>query len=557
MRRWQAVLGLGVGLSLAISGCKKEDPNSPEAWIEKLNSPLRSAAIQKLGELKAKEAIEPLKAAYKVGTDRAAIVSALTKIGDPSVAPLMVEALGDMDPSLATMAGDALKAWKIKNTDAYLAVATNVKAPREGRFAALELIAMDPEPKVEDPLIPILEGDPDLAPVAFVGQAATALGKLHSEKAIPGLVRCLWLDDRTGRNEVPACRLALAKLGTKATPKIIEALERKNRDVEERARKLRFESGGLIEAKCAEVLGDSPDPAAVEPLIAAMKKFDDLPAYIQDPKKAQMFVMAGVQKVVSIANALAAIGDERAVKPLLEIANDKELALEHKMAAVQQLAFLGHLSAAPGLAKMLAAKVDAEDPVSNGFRVQIALNLVNLLDGTDVKALDAAEKQIKAIQAEIDKWKADMAKKAEAAKGDEKIILTQNLKGYDEWRKNFDEALGKIAVTRECKTDVACWSAKLSDKEEVVYMKAAYALANAQPTGDKAPLVQALLAHAGDENLVLRNVVLFGLARHGDKSAVPELQKYRDADAERSKRDKRYEGAVYTMDLMIAKLSQK
>lgn len=557
MRRWHAVLGLGLGLCLVQTGCKKEDPNSAAHWIDKLNSPLRSNAIQKLGEMKSKEAIEPLKAAYKVGTDRVAIVSALTKIGDPSVAPLMLEALGDMDPALAQMAGEALKAWKIKNIDAYLAVAANVKAPREGRYAALELIAADPDPKIADALIPILEGDPDLAPVAFVGQAATALGKLQYEKAIPGLVRCLWLDDRSGRNEVPACRLALARIGTKAVPKIIEALERKNRDVEERARKLRFESGGLIEAKCAEVLGDSPDPSAVEPLVAAMKKFDDLPAYIQDPKKAQMFVMAGVQKVISIANALAAIGDERAVKPLLEIANDGGLALEHKMAAVQQLAFLGQLSAVPGLQKLLAAKVDAEDPVSNGFRVQVALNLVNLLDGTDEKALDAAEKQLKAIQAEIDKWSAAMAKKAEGAQGDEKIILKQNLKGYAEWRKNYDEALAKLAVTRECKTDIACWGAKLGDKEEVVYMKAAYALANMKPAGDKGPLLQALMAHAGSDNLVLRNVVLFGLSRHGDKSIVPELEKIRAADLERAKRDKRFEGTVYTMDLTVAKLSLK
>jgi HEAT repeat protein len=365
---------------------RRKTPTPRRNWIDKLNSPLRTSAIQKLGEMKSKEAIEPLKAAYKVGTDRVAIASALAKIDDPSVAPLMIEALSDMDSSLAQVAGEALKKWKIKNTDAYLAVATNVKAPREARYVALELIAADPEPKVADALIPVLERDPDLAPVAFVGQAAVALGKLQYEKAIPGLVRCLWLDDRAGRNEVPACRLALARIGTKAAPKIIEALERKNRDVEERARKLRFESGGLIEAKCAEVLGDSPDPSAVDPLLVAIKKFDDLPAYIQDPKKAQMFVMAGVQKVISIANALAAIGDERAVKPLLEIANDTSWRSSTRWRPCSSSPSSVSSSALPGLQKLLAEKADPlEDPVTNGFRVQIALNLVNLLDGTDEK----------------------------------------------------------------------------------------------------------------------------------------------------------------------------
>lgn len=561
MRRWPLVLGFGLGLGLLAAGCEKEDPNSPQAWIEKLSTPHRATAIQKLGEMKSKEAVEPLKAAYKQGTDRAAILSALAKIGDPAAAPVMVESLSDMDGSLAQIAGEALKAWKVKNTDAYLAVATNVRAKREGRYAALELLAMDPEPKIADALIPILEGDPDLAPVAYVGQAAVALGKLKYEKAIPGLIRCMWLDDRTGRNEVPACRLALAHIGQPAVPAIIETLERKNRAVEERARALRFETGGLIEAKCAELLGDTPNPAAVEPLIAAMKKFEDPPSYLTDaranPQKLQMWVMSGVQKVVSIANALAAIGDERAVKALLELANDDELALEHKMAAVQQLAFLGHQSGVPGLQKMLAEDAHAEDPVSNGLRVQIALNLVNLLDGTNDKAMDAAEKQIKAIQAKIDGWIADTQKKADAAQGQDKAILKQNVKGYGEWKSNYDEALKKLAVTRECKTDVACWVPKLADKDEVVHMKAAYALANLRPEGDKGPLVQALLAHAGTEDLVLRNVVLFGLARHADKSILPELQKARDADAERAKRDKRFEGSVYTMDLTMARLSHK
>jgi HEAT repeat protein len=556
MRRWQTVLGFCVGLSVVQTACEKQDPNSVAAQVEKLNGPLRTSAIQKLGEMKDKAAVEPLKAAYKQGTDRVAILAALTKIGDQAVAPLMVEALSDTDAALAQIAGEALKAWKIKNTDAYLAVATNPKAPREARYAALELIAMDPEPKVIDPLIPILETDPELAPVAFVGQAAIALGKLKAEKAIPGLVRCLWLDDRSGRNEVPNCRLALARVGTLATPAVLEALERKNRGVEDRARKLRFESGGLIEAKAAEILGDSPDPRAVEPLVTAIKKFDEMPAYIQDPKKAQMFVMAGVQKVISIANALAAIGDERAVKPLLETAADDELALEHKMAAVQQLAFLGQPSALPGMQKLLAEKADPLDPVTNGFRVQIALNLVNLMDGTDEKTNAAVEKQLKGIQAEIDKWIADAEKKAAAASGAEKTAYLQNVKGYKEWRKNYDEALQKLAVTRECKTDIACWTTKLADKDEVVYMKAAYALANMKPA-DKAPLVQGLMTQAGSENLVLRNVVLFGLGRHGDKSLVAELEKIRDADLERSKRDKRFEGAVYTMDLAIAKLGNK
>ena len=551
--RWHLLMTLATGLALVQTGCKKEDPNAPETWIAKLSTPQRGSAIAKLAEMKATAAVGPLKDLYKSGLDRPAILSALAKIGDKSAAPVMIEALSGTEGPLAQIAGEALKSWEIKNTDAFLAVATNARAPREGRYAALELLAMgDPDPKIVDPLIPILEGDPDAAPIAYIGQAAEALGKLHSEKAIPGLIRCQWLDDHQHRNEVPACRLALARIGKKAVPAVLDTLGRKNRDVEDRAHKFQYDVGGLVEAKCAEVLGDMPDASAVDPLITALKKFDDLPSYIQDPRKAQMFVMTGVQKVISVASALAAIGDERAVKALLEIAGDKELALEHKLAAVQQLGFLGQPSAVPGLMKLLAVEAGAEDPVSNGFRVQIALNLANVLDGSDQKAVDAAEKAIKGIQDKIGKWADDSTKKAATATGDDKKTLLANAKGYTEWKGNYDEAVQKLAVTRECKSDLACWAGKLTDKNEATAIKAAYRLANERT--DKAAALKALVTQAGSENLVLRNVVFFGLGRVGDASIIPELQKIREADETRAKKDKRFEGSVFTTDLMIARL---
>ncbi|MSP71689.1 MAG: hypothetical protein EXR76_05840 [Myxococcales bacterium] len=556
MQHWSLRLGISLGLSLGLTACSKPDPSSAEHWMEKLESGERLNAIQKLGALKATGAVERLKQEYKKGTDRHAIVAALAKIGDKSVVPLLLEALQGMDESLAQIAGETLKLWEVKEqVDTYIAVAANPGAPKRARLVALELLVRFPDPKAAPTLVSILESDPDKDPILFMGLAAEALGKLGSEQAVSGLIRCQWLDDHGRANEVPRCRMALNRIGPKAVPGIIEALERKNRGVEERARKFMFDKGGLIEAKCGELLGDMPDPSAVEPLIASLKQFDELPPNMTDPRKVQMFVMSGVQKVISLANALAVTGDERAVKPLLELAGDKELALEHKLAGVQQLAFLGQQSAVPGMQKLLAVDADPEDPVSNGFRVQIALNLANLIDGSQPKVVDGAEKQITAVQAKVQKWVADWEKKAESLQGQDKQAAAANVAGYKEWHKNYGEALGKLKALRECKGDTACWGTKLTDADDGIRMKAAYQLANEKT--DKAGALKALETQMGTNDLTLRNVVFFGLGRLGDKSLLPALEKVRAADEAIAQKDARFSGAKYTTELMIAKLGHK
>ncbi|MFZ4737931.1 MAG: HEAT repeat domain-containing protein [Bradymonadia bacterium] len=557
MLTWWRPVALSLLVGVFASSCAKPDPNAPETWIAKLEGGERMAAIQKLGEMKAKVAVEPLKNAWKSGLDRSHIVMALSKIDDPSAASTMLEALQGTDAQLADLAGQALKKWKSKEfADQYLAIATNLKAPREARNAALEMLAMFPEERFVDALVPILEGDPERDPIVFNGHAAEALGKLRSEKAIPGLIACMWLDDHLRRNEVPRCRLALTRVGVKAVPALIETLQRKNRVVEERARKFQYDKGGLIEAKVAEALGDMPDPSAVEPLVAALKVFDEMPAHIQDPRKAQAFVMSGVQKVISIASALASLGDERAVDALLGVANDKELALEHKLASVQQLAFLGSQKAIPGLMKLLSKMPSAEDPVSNGFHVQVSLNAANLMNGSDPKAVDALAKQLESIQATLATWIADAEKKwAAATDPQEKAILRANIdKGYKEWSKNHAEAQAKVTALKACGTDTACWVGKLKE-EDAVRVKAAYQLVNETTNRDAA--LQGLASVIHHEDLVLRNIAIFGIGRLGGQSAVPIVKAAREIDAQKAEKDRRLEGAVYTMDLLIARLEQR
>ena len=118
-------------------------------------------------------------------------------------------------------------------------------------------------------------------------------------------------------------------------------------------------------------------------------------------------------------------------------------------------------------------------------------------------------------------------------------------------------AAAKIAAVKECTTDPTCWGKKLAPEEKniAVRLVAAYRLAQLKDARDTA--VKALLANIGDTDLVVRNVILFGLDRLADASAIPDLEKAKTADEELAKKDKRYQGAAYTTELMIAKLSHK
>ena len=306
-----------------------------------------------------------------------------------------------------------------------------------------------------------------------------------------------------------------------------------------------------------------PHPDAVPALIAAMQKEEAMPVSVQnDPQKAKFFVMSKVQKMISTAGALATTGDERAVDPLLLAAADSQNPLEYKLAATQQLAFLGNPRAIVGAKKVdglmdLANKeISQYDPVSQGFRVQIALSIGNLLDGSDTKLLDKAEKAITGFKDQLAKY-ADETKAAMEKDGKKGGSRARDLKAYAQWTKDYNEALAKIAAVRECKDDVGCWDKKLAGKQIAVRLVAAHRLASSK---NKATALKVLAKFVGDTDDTVRNVVLFGIARQGDPSVMPAVEAARAATAKAFKakpKDRSLKAGLYAYDLLLAHLTHK
>ena len=178
--------------------------------------------------------------------------------------------------------------------------------------------------------------------------------------------------------------------------------------MEKRARKLRYAVGGLIEAKVAELFNDIPDERAVEAMIKALETWEEMPRNIQD-NKARMdnFIRSRIQKVISCASALAAIGDERAVKPLVKLASSTDIALEFRQAAVQQLAFLGSPKAVSGLLKLLKDKPEVYHYASHGYQLGLSETIARVIDPKNKKNTRLFDKHLTASVKLFEGWKAN------------------------------------------------------------------------------------------------------------------------------------------------------
>ena len=549
-------------LAMTLTACETADPSKAEYWIPQLEKETRGAAIMKLRDMKSKEAVEPLMAVYATGKSKAEIVAALAEIGDKRAIPTLVAAIGDnTEPKSAQLAAATLKTWKAGkgHGDVLVKVISNPKSRKENLYGALELLAEHPDPRGIPALLRILNGDPDLQPIVLNGLAATALGKLKEPKAVDGLIRCLWLDDALGRNAVNQCRMALNRIGKAASQaKLMQTLARKNTAVEKRARKLRYHQGGAIEFKMCEMLGDLPDNGSVEALIKALIKWEEMPLSLQNNKpKMDVFIRSRIQRVISCATALAQIGDARAVKAMIGLAGSKEIALEFRNTAVQQLAFLGSDTAIPGLMKLLKEKAEIGHFATHGFNLQVAISIARLLDGSNARTIKGFEKQLAKTQKNFKTWIKKLNGMMGKATKKQQGGLRKDIQYFKQMEKTYQEVYSAIAAAKECTSKADCWTTKMGDKAIPVRLMAGYRLAQAKGA-DVAKARATFAKYASDKDLVVRNVVLFGLRRTGDKSIIPALRKAQEVDRERvKKKQKQYAGAASALEMAIVQLESR
>ena len=127
---------------------------------------------------------------------------------------------------------------------------------------------------------------------------------------------------------------------------------------------------------------------------------------------------------------------------------------------------------------------------------------------------------------------------------------------YSVWKKDYQTILNQIAAIKVVSSDNQ-WAEKLKDKDSNIRELAAYVLARTESNSRVAnkAFIERLTV---EESFVVRDLILFGLARHAKRDQVPELRAARkELDAKNKlKSDANLKGALYTLDLLIEHLDQ-
>ena len=469
---------------------KKPGEGKPASyWVKKLTDPqLKSDAVKALLELKDKSVVPQLVELFKKDKSlRADIAEIIGAIGDKSAAPTLLEGLvfevstniqeqrendrinEKILGSLAAMQEESAKPAVIKLLSSTSApvLAAAVKAERTFKDKA-----------AVDALIAIVRND-NLSK-AIRSDAIYVLGEIGDPKAVPALIRAMYVEKQG--TVYPEANEALQKIGKPAVPELIKTLLGKNEEVNQLAEKSNFVVGA-VEGKAAETLGDICDPSAEDALIKMIKSNEDNP--------------------IAKSKAAFALGRMQSKK------------------------------AAPIMAKLAE---DEEDPSVRAHYL-LAINLIG--DTSVIPQLLKAEKK-----PDLEKYKKEGATPQELdilRKGREEVVKTiarlateKDAPHYDKMMKEeknpeiskvIKDYAVMIDVSKECKSDLACYKGKLSDANKIVREKAAYMIGRI----DSEEAVNTLIGLLGvEKDNDVKFAVLQGLFNFSGKyykQMLPQIEK--------------------------------
>jgi len=539
-----------------ISALRYEAKEKGGDWLERrLRTPrVRRAAAAALGEMRCKEAVEPLIAALKddsshiLANVREAAAEALGKIGDKRAVKPLIEALEDPSASTRAAATKALCKIEWEPTDEsdkalyYWATQQWDKLARLGKPALEFLSAKLHSWKAWEQQY-VGHATPGKSRPYF---AIEALGNLGNSQAVDFLISVLkggynhilkdtvlvrtWPSPEPGDYdyyrwhylEVRAkAAEALGKIGDK---RAIEPLIAALRDKDDR-----------VQQAAAEALGKIADERAVEPLIAALKGEN-----------------SRIRKVA--AETLGKIGNKWAIRPLVEALKDEKVEVRKSAAKAlenigwqptnesEKAAYYVAIGDWDKVARLDGPAVDIliSDLQIKGLQQAALHQLVKLGDERAaefivkqlgqircfdiveaLKKLIGVERSVKLLIAALeDKEFKGRAAAAEAlgmirdARAVEPLIAVLEDKKF-KGRATVAEALGKIGDTRAVEPLIVA----LADKEFEERWTAALALGRMRDTRAVEPLISALK----DKTRRVPSAAAEALGIIGDERAVEPL----------------------------------
>jgi HEAT repeat protein len=489
-------------VTLSQLGCTG-DPNDPMTWAKDLkNLRTQKEALDHLANMdveKARPAVPALIELYQ-DTKRPEHLEALARYKDERTKPVMIEALdySDDDFDRATIAAGVLGDMKATDAvDPLIAAATKplpIKSrANNAKLAAIRALVRIGDKKAVPALVKILGTSADEQDFALNQKAALGLAELRDPSAIPALMKGLFM---TGRNAniFQECRLALVRIGQPAIDPLIELFQRKNKDIEEMGRQLKFDevTPGVIPFKAASLLGDLRARKAVPTLQAGLKE------------KQQ----GGEHTAIVIA--LGLIGVPSGVDTLISVLKDGKAEPSVRVSAADALYLSGDRRAVPTLLEIAkSGYVTVQGQKASDLRATAAIDLSRIAGPETFDAFKAL---------------ADKEKDAEGA---------------------FGMALDRMLVAKECGSDIACYGKKLNDPQWTRAEKAAFSIGFSGDAAKGVPLLLGALkplASINQERFPVHMALLYALTRLAPKNCKECIDKL-DKQIERDEKAVRIPGA--------------
>jgi len=531
-----------LALVMLLGACESDDPNNPEYWIKQLKSTRRSEAIKQLGRMAeaggekgklARTSIPKMIQLYEADKERGEIIPALIqmKATGPEVEKVLATAITDMnESSSAAAAADYVGDMGAKGLIRNLVNVLDSQMEDEVKAASLRSLLKFKDPSTVDDLVRILDRSVDKQWIHLNALACRALGEIGppaASKALPSLVRGIFLRDKFSRMSFRDCAVALIRFGDDAGKALTDAIQGKDKELTEWSAKQGHVRGLIVEeaAKVIGLLGYAPASDALSAQLVVRN--DPPPSY--DEKKAQIWAIIEAQRFQNVIEALGRIRSPNAIEPLGKWLYQGEYL--RRIRVPFAINFIGAPEGLPVLARCAErATVDS----LGWFRLDCARFAGHLARPEDIGTLERLIPIAEKLRKELEEYRAT-----------DKVTANDFLAKLDGFKL-------QVAALKECGKDVACWVKKVDGKNTHVRDQAIWQLSRLAPGNEKA--ISELLSRVGSANFALRNGVLDALPGVcTKKTCYDAIAKVRKSESGKA----RYKGFQDRMLFVMTQIASK
>ena len=464
-----------------------QDPFDPRTWIKKLDDPREwTRAVQELERLGEPVAIEPLTEAWERHNRSSRVLRAIIDLADQpdeeggpfwdDALPVLLLALeeyrieDDRSREDAVAAARALgQAGDPQAIPVLISAATQSMprlspAQRVRREALFALGKFGESERAVDTLVRALQADPEDQRLELHAAAAMALGETRSERAIEPLLQALFEISPIYQQ----VRAALTQIGEPAIPELIRVFEGEHDEINEFAKEHGFaencgqaigpdtdcKAPGNLQFKSAAVLGDLRAEQAVPVLMSALGERSQVAFF--DPQTGA----PGPPSHEAILDALAKIGDERAIAPMRRYWTDRSTDDSIRPLAIDKYSMISRSH--DGIGRLVAYMRD--DSEEEDLRKASALALARLI---------SEEGQLGSLDEMIGRYRdarEEHEQKAENEEDEDRAArLRGQASGYRNFQRLFEQHKARALIGTKCSGDASCYESILTmERDELI-----------------------------------------------------------------------------------------